>query len=186
MDSTLNSGTGDMGAFAGRACGLPKKLGDVDLVHEGDQYSAYAARNGICYASFGVDTSGEPNDPRFAEAAALFNKPVSKVNPAVAIFIYIWEPLLRKFLPPKLNPTWFGTKPSVEPKAAFANVALNMSVHDPWASLPVVKGLGGGIFTGIATLDQSDHSFWTDIDPDAYLPYSYLAWDLPPVDQVKR
>ncbi|TVY54578.1 hypothetical protein LSUE1_G010326, partial [Lachnellula suecica] len=171
----------DIGTFLGReANGFPKKIGDVDASYSGDRFSAYCARHGVCYASFSSDCSREPNDSRFAAVASQFGKTVSPDFPYIAAFNYIWPVGLRKRMKPLLQPMWMGMRPTTEIKSGYAEVCLNWSKHDPWASLPVVKVLGSTISTGHVSLEVSEDEYYTEIDPENFLPYSFNAWDEPP------
>ena len=183
---TLDAYSGDIGAFAGRDFGFPKKLGHVDSNYEGDSYTAFVARHGICYASFSGDFSQEPNDKDLFKASEQFSKVVSKENPTVATFCYVWPIAVRNILKPRLSPLWCGASPSAAPRFGFAHANLTWSAHDPWASLPVKKILGASVMSGLVTLDAAEDRFQTEIDPDAYRPYSFAAWDHAPSSRASR
>ncbi|CZR59286.1 uncharacterized protein PAC_09178 [Phialocephala subalpina] len=170
----------DIGTFLRReANGFPKKIGDVNANYSGDRFTAYCARHGVCYASFSSDCSREPNDKRFADIAAQFTKTVSKESSVIAAFDYIWPMGLRKRVKPLLQPMWLHMQPT-ETKAGFGEVNLNWSKHDPWASLLVVKVLGSTITSGHITLTNADDKYYTEIDPETFLPYSFSSLGEPP------
>lgn len=174
---TLNT---DMGSFLGReANGYPKKVGAVDSAYDGTDFTAYCARHGVCYASFSCDTSTAPNDPQYGQIHAEFNGSVPSRPGTLAAFNYIWPYGLRSRVKPILQPMWLTMSMTQPIKVGRGDVHLNWSRHDPWASLPVVRVLGANVATGNVSLINSEEKYFTEIDPEAYLPYSFYGWDEP-------
>jgi hypothetical protein len=174
---TLNT---DQGSFLGReANGYPKKVGHVGSSYDGSVFTSYCARHGVCYASYSCDTNQKPNSPEFEAIYKELNKDVP-MNPGhLAAFNYIWPVGLRTRIKPLLQPMWLRMEPTEKIKFGHADVHLNWSKHDPWASLPVVKVLGGSIATGNISLISAEEKYYTEIDPNLYLPYSFFGWDEP-------
>ncbi len=178
---TLSS---DVASFLGReARGFPKKVGHVGGRLDGpDHFPAYCARHGVCYASYSADTTQPPNDSgRLAAAIAQFTVPARPDVDATssAVFNYIWPVGVRSLMKPLLQPMWLDCTPLTQPKLGLGHVVLTMSRHDPWACLPVVKVLGATTMTATMSLVAGDKKYNTEVDPKAFLPYSFAAWDEP-------
>jgi Acetoacetate decarboxylase (ADC). len=174
---TLNT---DQGSFLGReANGYPKKVGHVGSAYDGEVFTSYCARHGVCYASYSCDTKEQPNDPEYEALNAEFNKFLPFKPGYLAAFNYIWPVGLRSRVKPLLQPMWMTMEPTESIKIGKADVQLNWSRHDPWASLPVVKVLGGSVVTGTITLMSAEDRYYTEVDSEAYLPYSFFGWDEP-------
>jgi len=170
----------DQGSFLGReANGYPKKTGHVGAAYDGNIFTSYCARHGVCYASYSCNSTEKPHDPEFEEILQELNKPTPFHTGSIAAFNYIWPVGLRSRTKPLLQPMWLKVTPTEEIKIGSADVHLTWSRHDPWASLPVVKILGGSIITGHISLSSAEEKYYTEIDPDAYLPYSFFGWDEP-------
>lgn len=174
---TLNT---DMGSFLGReANGYPKKVGAIDSAYNGKEFTAYCARHGVCYASYSCNTSEKPNDPEYEELNSEFNKLLPFKPDHLAAFNYIWPYGVRTRVKPLLQPMWLKMDVTESVKIGKGDVHLNWSRQDPWASLPVVKILGANVSTGNISLISSEEKYYTEIDPKAYLPYSFFGWDEP-------
>jgi hypothetical protein len=174
---TLNT---DMGSFLGReANGYPKKIGHVGSAYENNSFTAYCARHGVCYSSYSCDANSAPNHPEYEAIMREFNKELPSMPEHLAAFNYIWPVGLRTRVKPLLQPMWMSMKLSKPLKIGKGEVQLNWSRHDPWASLPVVRVLGANIASGEISLMSADQKFYTEIEPEAYLPYSFYGWDEP-------
>jgi hypothetical protein len=178
---TLSS---DVASFLGReARGFPKKVGHVGGKWDGkEQFPAYCARHGICYASYAADCSKPPNDKEGLKVALeQFTVPARPDVDATssAVYNYIWPVGVRSLMKPLLQPMWLTCTPLSQSKLGLGQVTLNMSKHDPWACLPVVKILGATITTATMSLVAGDKQYNTEVDPKAFLPYSFAGWDEP-------
>jgi len=174
---TLNT---DQGSFLGReANGYPKKIGHVGSAYDGDVFTAYCARHGVCYASYSCDTTEKVNDPEYESLHRELNKPLPFKPGHIAAFNYIWPVGLRTRMNPLLQPMWLKMETTKSVKIGRGQVHLNWSRQDPWASLPVIKILGGNITTGNVSLISAEQEYYTEVNPEAYLPYSFFGWDEP-------
>jgi hypothetical protein len=172
---TLNT---DQGSFLGReANGYPKKVGHVGSAYDGNIFTSYCARHGVCYASYSCDTTEKPNDPEYEQCLKEFNALVPFKPGHLAAFNYIWPVGLRTRIKPLLQPMWMKMDPVESIKFGRADVHLNWSKHDPWAALPVVKILGGSVATGHISLMSAPDEYYTEVESDQYLPYSFYGWD---------
>lgn len=77
-------------------------------------------------------------------------------------------------------------EPNAEPKVGYGEACLNFSRHGPWSTLPIKKVYGAQIVSGQLFLQVVDDKYYTEIDPEAYLPYSYSAWDDLPDNELTR
>lgn len=174
---TLNT---DQGSFLGReGNGYPKKVGHVGSAYDGTVFTSYCARHGVCYASYSCDASEKTNSSEYEALNAEFNKPLSFKPNNLAAFNYIWPVGLRSRVKPLLQPMWLKMELTEPIKIGKADVHLNWSRHDPWASLPVVNLLGASISTGNISLISAEDKYYTEIDAEKYRPYSFFGWDEP-------
>ncbi|MFC3393441.1 hypothetical protein [Brenneria rubrifaciens] len=131
------------------------------------------------YASHRGESTKEPNDPEYEHLQSELNKALPFKPGYSVAFNYIWPVGLRTRKKPFLQPMWLKIKPARPVKIGSGDVHLNWFRHDPWASLPVVKILCASIVTGNLTLMNSEEKYYTEIDLEEYLPYSFFGRDEP-------
>lgn len=169
--------TEDRAAFAGREIfGFPKKLANVYLEKKDNEVYGYSERLGTKNIEVNVKLTGKFNDQETLKVIKEINQiPKRGKNHINFLFKHFPAP----------NKDGFDYHPWVirqETAGGFksmsmgeANITLNSTVHDPWAEIEIVRVLG-------AMYVNTDNEMFpgekiAEVDPDEFLPYSYIKWD---------
>lgn len=169
--------TDDRATFAGREIfGFPKKIANVHFEKNGNEIYGFSERNGVKNIEVKLNITGKFNDvetPKIvSEIQMIPKRGKGTVNylfkhfphPTKEGFDYTpW--LIKQVTKSKIKSMQMGE----------AEITLNSTIHDPWGEIEVVKILGGMYL-------QSENEMFpgeilTEVDPDEFLPYSYIKWD---------
>ena len=164
----------DMALILGRETfGYPKKMGNIYLEREGNDFRGGTERHGIRFLEVKARMEGAFNDPGAQQIIA----EMTQANPDIAVYNY-------KYFP---NPerTGFDYNPRLVKetvKRRFKQIAygeaqlfFNPSPHDPWSDIEIVKVLG-------ATFSVGDNSMLpgevvAEVDPAEFAPYALMKMD---------
>ncbi|MGB6065230.1 MAG: acetoacetate decarboxylase family protein [Desulfomonilaceae bacterium] len=168
--------TNDMAMAGGREVfGYPKKMADIHFDNRGDFIEGWVERHGVRYFQVKAELTGQPNDAGLIE---LF-KDATSGGPEQERYSYNF-----KHFP---NPEGFGFdynprlvreavtfKPS-EIRIGKAEVVMNPSDDDPWATVEVVKMLGAIYTKGDNTMLPG--KVVAEVDPVQFALHAFLRWD---------
>lgn len=167
----------DRAMIGGREiCGFPKKMANISIKRDGNKINAFSERLGTRYIEVEVDLSGQFND---SETPNILKKykvlPSRKKGTINYNFKYFPSPEKDGFdYKPRLVRQETLIKPA-SMEMGTAEITLKSSKHDPWGEIEVVKVLGALFLKTNNTMLPG--SVLTEVDPDEFLPYSYISWD---------
>ncbi|MBD3228969.1 MAG: acetoacetate decarboxylase [Candidatus Lokiarchaeota archaeon] len=167
----------DRAMIGGREiCGFPKKMANISIEREENIINAFSERLGTRYIEVKVDLSGKFND---SETPNILKKykvlPSRKKGTINYNFKYFPSPDKTGF---DYNPRLVRQETKLKPismEMGTAEITLNSSKHDPWEELEVVDILGALYLKTNNTMLPG--SVVAEVDPDTFLPYSYISWD---------
>jgi acetoacetate decarboxylase len=151
--------------------GFPKKMAEIGFKKGGDIVEGTVSRHGIEFFTIKAKLNGKLNaedgqkiiTDNYGEGLPIFNFKYSKSADGSGFDL---NPLLIK------QGTTSDTKVL---KTGEFEMNLNASPHDPWSELEVVKMLGCVYTVGTSVLLRG--KVLAEVDPTAFIPYSYLRWD---------
>ena len=164
----------DMALILGRETfGYPKKMGNIYLEREGNDFRGGTERHGIRFLEMKSRMEGSFNDPGAQE----FIEETIQAQPDIVVYNF-------KYFP---NPerTGFDYNPRLVKeivKRRFkhieygeAQLVFNPSSHDPWSDVGIDKVIG-------AVFSVSDNSMLpgevvAEVDPVAFAPYAFMKID---------
>lgn len=169
--------TDDRATFAGREIwGFPKKLANVHFEKNGNELYGYSERLGTKNIEVRLKLTGKFNDeetPKIvSEIQMIPKRGKGTIN---YLFKHFIHPTKEGF---DYNP-WLvkqTTKSKIKTmQMGEAEIKLNSTIHDPWGEIEIVRVLGGMYL-------QSENEMFpgevlTEVDPEEFLPYSYIKWD---------
>ena len=164
----------DMALILGRETfGYPKKIGNIYLEREGNDFRGGTERQGISFLEMKARMEGSFNDP----GAQQFIAEMTQTNPDIVVYNF-------KYFP---NPerTGFDYNPRLikeTVKRRFkhieygeAQLFFNPSPHDPWSDIEIVKVIGA-LFT-ISDNSMLPGEVVAEIDPLEFAPYALMKID---------
>ncbi|MDS0525773.1 acetoacetate decarboxylase family protein [Clostridium sp. SHJSY1] len=151
--------------------GFPKKMAEIELKKDGDTVEGSVSRHGIEFFNVKAKLNGNFNDK---DEQSMINDIYGKGLP-IFNFKYSKSPDGKGYdLSPRLVSQGTTVDTKVIENGEF-EMKLNDSQHDPWTELEVVKMLGCSYTVGTAVLLRGE--VLAEVDPMAYVPYSYTKWD---------
>ena len=170
--------TNDMAMALGREkFGFPKKIAQIQLGQAGGKTQGYVERNGVRF--FEVEFA---IDEQFV-AEEFKNTILQPILQPLAFHQETGDLLIKSFTasddqifdyPPRL----IRQRTVFRPKTiewGQAHIKLFPSNYDPWYEVEVVKPIGAMRIVGDNTALSGQ--VLTELDPMAYLPYSWTKWD---------
>jgi acetoacetate decarboxylase len=169
--------TDDRAMIGGREIfGFPKKIANVHLERNDKEVYAYSERLGVKNIEIRVKLTGKfntPETPKIIKELGLL--PGRKKNTVNYNFKYFPAPNKDGF---DYNPWLVKQETAVHPKSmemGEVEITLNSTIHDPWAEIEIVKVLGALYIKTDNTMFPGEKV--AEVNPDQFLPYSYLKWD---------
>ncbi len=168
--------TNDMAMAMGREVfGYPKKMAEIHFDNQGDFVDGWVERHGVRYFQVKADLTGQPNDAGLLE---LFQE-AALGGPAQERYAYNFKHFpnpegLGFDYNPRLIQESVTFKP-VDIKIGKAEVVMNVSDQDPWATVEVVKMLGAVYTKGDNTMQAG--KVVAEVDPVQFAPHAFLRWD---------
>ncbi len=168
--------TNDMAMAGGREVfGYPKKIADIHFIKQGAVVEGWAERHGVRYFHVKVDLTGQPNDAGLLELLQDAQSDGSAQERYSYNFKHFPSPEGPGFdYNPRLIRESVIFKP-LETKIGRAEVEMNASDQDPWATVEVVKLLGAVYTKGDNTMLPG--KVVAEVDPMQFAPYAFLRWD---------
>jgi acetoacetate decarboxylase len=169
--------TDDRAMIGGREIfGFPKKIANVKLTRKGNEVYAFSERLGIKNIEINAKLTGKFNDPETPKIIKEIGLlPGRRKNAVNYNFKYFPAPNKEGF---DYNPWLVKQETAVSPKSmemGEVDIELNSTVHDPWGEVEIVKVLGALYLKTDNTMLPGQKL--TEVDPDEFLPYSYIKWD---------
>lgn len=169
--------TDDRAMIGGREIfGFPKKMANVHLERNDKQVYGYSERVGVKNIEIKADLSkgfNNPDTPKIIKEMGLM--PGRRKNTINYNYKYFPAPNKEGF---DYNPWLVRQETAVSPKSlemGHAEVTLGSSPHDPWAEIEIVEVLGALYFKTDNTMLPGKKV--AEVDPDEFLPYSYVGYD---------
>lgn len=164
----------DMALILGREVfGYPKKMGNIYLEREGNDFRGGTERYGIRFLEMKARMEGSFNDP----GAQPFIAEMTQTNPDIVVYNFKYFPnpertgfdynprLIKETVKRKFKHMEYGE----------AQLFFNPSPHDPWSDVEIVKVIGA-MFT-ISDNSMLPGEVLAEIDPEAFAPYALMKLD---------
>jgi acetoacetate decarboxylase len=169
--------TDDMAMAGGREkFGFPKKMAQVQLGQAGGKTQGYVERNGVRFfeLEFTVDEQSVPEDFKnmIQEGFAFHQETGNRGNYLIKSFGAPDDQIFD--YPPRL----IRQNTVMRPKTiewGQAHIKLIPSNYDPWYEVEIATPIGAMRIVGDNTMLPGQ--VLTELDPVAYLPYSFARWD---------
>jgi acetoacetate decarboxylase len=168
--------TSDMAMAGGREVfGYPKKIADIRFDNQGNFVEGWVERHGVRFFHVKADLAGPPNDA----GLMAFLQPTASGSLERDRYVYNFKhfpnPEGTGFdYTPRLMREAVTFKPA-EVKIGKAEVLMNPSDQDPWATVEVVKMLGAIYTKGDNTMQPG--TIVAEVDPVEFAPHAFLRWD---------
>lgn len=156
--------------------GFPKKMADFQLNREGDKIKGSVERHGKTFVKFESDLSRPPNNTQ--EMMKFLTSTSSNPEEIVGLTFNV-----KSF--PSITGEGFDYEPRLirhetimKPKVlqvGQGKMTLELSENDPWAEVEVVEMLGAFYTRGNNYMLKGEEV--TTINPNDFLPHSFLKWD---------
>ena len=169
--------TDDRALLGGREIfGFPKKMAHVHLERKEKKVYGYSERLGVKNIEVHADLAesfNEPETPQLIKELGLL--PGRNKNTINYNFKYFPAPNKKGF---DYHPWLVKQQTSVRPKGmemGRADITLTSTVHDPWAEIEIKRVLGALFLKTDNTMLPGEKL--CEVDPEEFLPYSYINWD---------
>ena len=171
--------TNDMALAAGREVfGFPKKIATIHFNREKRTVEGWVERKGTRFFEIKAKLNGRPNSSEFIQ---LFTeKTGGTIGTEIPFISYNYKHF------PSPNGKLFDFKPRLirqetilrPEEFKLGNVELNLksSESDPWGEIEAVKLLGAVYLKGNNSMLKG--SVVAELEPEKFLPYSFLKWDI--------
>ncbi len=168
--------TNDMAMAGGREVfGYPKKMADIHFDKRDDFVEGWVERHGVRYFQVRGELNQRPNDPALLELMQGSTSSGPEQQRYAYNFKHFPNPEGLGFdYNPRLIRGSVSFRPT-ETKIGKAEVVINASDQDPWATIEVVKTLGAVYTKGDNTMQAG--KVVAEVDPVRFAPHAFLRWD---------